>query len=249
MTPLTIPPGSPMPVEQFGRNVRLHLTLLLLSIALRIAFIIPAIGIDARNKRNRLSIRRPQFIVGPARKGSDPRSFAARQRDPINLLRAIAPRKKRQLRAIRRPSRSLIAAAVRQLTRLPASRRHDPNIRHPTIRLQIRRRNGIRNITPIRRNLRIANPMHRNQIIKSHRPPLTLRRHRTRPHTQSKPGHSEASKKSQHSSSKKQFRLSPSYNERFCCGGAAETRWEPPAFMRGRSALALRKNTAYSECA
>src|SRR5580700_51555 len=188
MTTLAVPPFVPMPIQKLFVYPRLHLVFFFGRVARSVASIIPAIRIYGRNKRDRLPIRRPQLVVRSGRNRSQPRRLAAVQRDPINLRRPRPPRNERQLLPIRRPSRPRVAPPARQLSRLAtAASRHHPNVAHRAIRLQIRRRHAISDPIPIRRNLRLANPMQRNQILKCNRallcrlPRSNPSSHRSRP--------------------------------------------------------------------
>ena len=169
MAALAVPPFRPVAVQKLFIDPRLHFAFFCCRIALLVARIVPAIRIHRRNKRDRLPIGRPQLIVRARRNRSQPRRFAALQRDPINLRRPVAPGKKRQLLAVRRPARPRVAPAARQLPRLAARRRHHPYVAHGVIRFEVRRRDGISDPSAVRRNLRLAQPMQRDQILKSDR--------------------------------------------------------------------------------
>src|ERR1700740_444614 len=101
MAPGTVPPTIPMAIEQVFVDSRFHFALFALCPALSIAGLVLAIGKNTRNKRDPFSIGRPQLIVRAARKQSEPVGVTAIQRDPINLLHAVARREKCNSLAVR----------------------------------------------------------------------------------------------------------------------------------------------------
>src|SRR6201987_963170 len=101
MAPGTVPPTIPMAIEQVFVDSRLHFAFIALCPALRIAGLVLAIGKNTRNKRDPFSIGRPQLIVRASRKRSEAVGVAAIQRDPINLLLAVARREKCNSLAVR----------------------------------------------------------------------------------------------------------------------------------------------------
>ena len=165
MTSLAVPPLRPVAIEKLCVNSRFHFALRLVGVALRVARVVRAIGIHARNERDRLAVGRPKLIVGASGKGSDPRRFPARQRNPIDLCIAVPPRKKRKLLAIRRPARPLIAPSARNLPRLAARCGDNPNIGNRVIRLLIGYGDGVGDPFSVGRDLWIAHAPHRNQIV------------------------------------------------------------------------------------
>src|SRR5277367_1565866 len=169
MTALAVPPLVPMPVQKFFVHPRLHFVFFCCRVALLVTRIVPAIRVHRRNKRHRLPIRRPQLVVRARRNRSQPRRLAALERDPINLRRPEAPGNKRQLLAVRRPARTRVSPSSRQLPCFAARRRHHPYVAHRVIRLQVRSRDAIRDPFAVRRNLRLAQTMQRNQILESDR--------------------------------------------------------------------------------
>src|SRR5579862_95433 len=100
MAPSAIPPAIPMAIEQVLINSRLHFAFVALRLPLRVAGLVFAIGINTRNKRNPFSIGRPQLAVRASGKGSQPTRVAAIQRNPVNLLLAVARREKRDPLAV-----------------------------------------------------------------------------------------------------------------------------------------------------
>ena len=96
-----VPPTIPMAIEQVFVDSRFHSAFFALCPALCIAGLVFAIGKHARNKRNPFSVGRPQLIVRASRKQSEAVGVAAIQRDPINLLLAVARREKRYSAAVR----------------------------------------------------------------------------------------------------------------------------------------------------
>src|SRR3984957_8291841 len=101
MTAGAIRPAVPMTIEQMLVNSRFHFAFVALRLAFRVAGLVFAIGIDARKKRNPFSVGRPQLGVRASRKRRQPIRVAAIQRNPVNLLLAIARREKRDPLAIR----------------------------------------------------------------------------------------------------------------------------------------------------
>src|ERR1700720_4730063 len=101
MAPRAVPPTIPMAIEQVFVDSRFHFAFFALCPALSIAGLVLAIGKNTRNKRNPFSVGRPQLVVRASRKRSEAVGVAAIQRDPINLLLAVARREKRNAAAVR----------------------------------------------------------------------------------------------------------------------------------------------------
>src|SRR5579863_78469 len=118
MAALAVRPGRPVPVKQLLVDVRLYLARVLLRIPAGVAGVVIAIRKDTRNKRKRLSVRRPQFVVRAGRKGSDLAGFAAVEGNYIHLRRAMPGREKCQSLAIWRPAWPIVSSAGGELARL-----------------------------------------------------------------------------------------------------------------------------------
>ena len=156
-----------MAVEKLFVNARFHFALFFFGVASRVTGGIFAIGIDAGNERNCFSVRRPQLIVRAGGKGGEPVRFAALEVHPVDLRIVFdAARKKCELFAIGRPARAGIGAAARQLPRLASSRGHDPDIAHTPVGIEVGRGHGVSDPFTVGRNLRIAQAMHCDQVLK-----------------------------------------------------------------------------------
>src|SRR5215469_14667306 len=107
---------------------RFYFALSDVSISPRIAGLVLTLHIDTRNERDPFSVRRPQFIVGARRKKRQAVRIAAVERDPVNLLLAVARREKRDPLAVRRSAGPNIAIAPRDLSRVAAFGGHEPDV-------------------------------------------------------------------------------------------------------------------------
>ena len=133
MAALAVPPLRPVAIEKLRVYPRLHFALLLSQRRASRCTHRPR-NRDTRSKRTQWSFHPATTISlsAPSGKGSQPRRFAARERNPIDLR---ACRRGAERNAIFRPSgdhrgRSSLPSA-RQLPRLAAVRRHQPKYRSP----------------------------------------------------------------------------------------------------------------------
>src|SRR5713226_4509264 len=100
MTALALTPRIPVAVEQPVVDPRLDLALLALGVALAVAGVIAAIGIDLRGERQRLSIGRPPQVVGVGGEMRQRDALAAFDGDDVHLRSAVAVGKKRDALAV-----------------------------------------------------------------------------------------------------------------------------------------------------
>src|ERR1700683_3691738 len=138
MAALTVGPRVPMAIKQFVINVRLHFAFRFFSIATRVTRFVCAIGIDAGNEGNGLSVRGPNFSV---RSGGKKREAVHRTAFDIHrknlLLTFDAGGNERKLLAVERPAGAHVAASMRQLPRLAAGYADDPYVAGGVICLRV----------------------------------------------------------------------------------------------------------------
>ena len=179
-----------MPIEQVRKNPRLHLARRQRRIPVRVALVSRAeigrrnrraIRINRGSKNHGVPIRQPERVVGLGRNPGQLLRIAGRAGSSIkvrrpNLLPALAPAEKQNPLPIRRELRAAVPSlSHRNLERGSAGTRGrrnrlQPQLRCLAIRRQVHRRHRVGQPLPIRRNGRLAQPLHLHHVLKSHGP-------------------------------------------------------------------------------
>ena len=207
MRPLGPREVVPVPVQQLGKNLRLHLAGRLGRIALRVAFV----ALRAISKRNRRTVRihrrrehhkvlvgRPARVVRLAGNRRQPLCVGrcAQRRVKIrgpNLRPALAPAHKQNPLVVRRKLHATVARLRhRNLRRLSARNLLDPPLRGSGIFVQIHGGNRICQPHAVRGNRGLAQPLHGHHVLKGHGPLLRIglrgRKGRHRQNSSKNPG-------------------------------------------------------------
>jgi hypothetical protein len=138
-------------------------------VALHVAGLVRAVRVDVGNERDGIAIGRPQFIIGAGGEGSERVRFAARsvETDPGNLAGAVSGAEKRDLAAVGRPARAFASGRPIGAERT-AVNSNQPNCFRHAVGGDVGRGHRIGHPFAVRRYLRIAQPMHGQQIIDGH---------------------------------------------------------------------------------
>ncbi len=170
--------------------MRLHFAVRQRFVAIRVAFVSRCkvrrrnwwtVWIYTRSENHGVAVRRPFRVVRPRRNRRQLLRIRCRARRRIeirqpHLLPALAAREKQNPLPIRRELRSAITGLPDgYLDRLAAFLRRRGNRLQPQLRFflvwdQIYGGDGVRQPLAVRRNGRLAQPLHLHHVLKSHRP-------------------------------------------------------------------------------
>ena len=167
MAALAVPPFGPVAIEEFFIDAGFDFGFFFGGVALGIAGIVVAIGINGGNEGQCVAIGRPKFVVRAGGERSKARGLAACERDPINLRSAGARGNEGEFLAVRRPARARVAAAAGQLAGFTACGWDEPDVADGVVGVEIRSGDGVGDPFGIRGELRFAEAMQRDQILES----------------------------------------------------------------------------------
>ena len=140
-------------------------------------------GINVRNERDPVSVRRPNRIAGAGRDGSNLFQHTTGYIDRPDLIFSVSGRHESQFLAVRRPSRrSGRVLVISQLPRLSSAERYNINLRCPFVGDSVDVRNCKRHQITLWRDLRITHAPHFQKIVD--REPVILPKSERREHKQ-----------------------------------------------------------------
>src|SRR5579862_9076147 len=175
-----------MAIEQFRDDMRFHLALfncIQLAFVRGIALFKRLIGefrIDGGNEGNPFSVRRPDGLRTFSRDRRQLLDVRAVIRHRIDLERAVAVRFECDALAVGRPAlMAVLLGAVRQLFRLSAAGRNNPDVAVGRVVLFIDDGDGVGDPLPIGRYLRICHALSAEHVFEFHRA-FGLREHARR---------------------------------------------------------------------
>ncbi len=188
-------PGSPMPVEQLGVDMRVHLTVLFGVQVSSIAGVVgAAFGIHSAGEHQVISIGREPNAGGFGGEVGDlPRVPSIGIHEP-DLRRAATVRNIRDPSGIGRPARAFVGfAVVRDLARRPTRRSvrtgHDPDLRWLPVRRHVDGFDRKRHPFAVGGDLWIADPFQLHHCVRVKRPLLRERQGAPQPSPTRQPAH------------------------------------------------------------